>query len=98
MALDLTQAGGKVPAVTMLMHGSSFMMRMVDGAGLEMSVILAGDVPAVFGVLRLKRDAVTAGEPDREVGAVDLLNILLCEHGRFLLSLSSRKATLAVVY
>ena len=98
MIFDLLHAGTQVLTVTVLMHRGSFMMCMEDGAGMEPAVVLAGDVPAVLGILRLKSDAVASGKLDREIAAVDFLNIFPCEHLAFLLSGCSRRAYLAVVY
>ena len=71
MALDLAHAGCNVPAVTVSVHGSAFMMRVVDGAGRSAAVFFAGDVPAVPGILRLKRDAAASGSFDDEVSSAD---------------------------
>lgn len=98
MALDLAHAGCNVPAVTVSVHGSAFMMRVVDGAGRSAAVFFAGDVPAVPGILRLKRDAAASGSFDDEVSSADTVLILLREHGLFPPSLCPRRWRLAVVY
>ena len=99
MILDLLHAGMQCFCVAMLMHGSPFMMCVKDGAGLEMTIIFAGNEPAMLCVLRLKRDAVAAFELYDEVVPVDALKILLCEHRAYLLPLRFRNGcAFAVVY
>ncbi len=51
VAFNLCYAAFKISAVTVPMHGSAFVMCVVDMACLEVPVIFVADLPAMPGVL-----------------------------------------------
>lgn len=51
VAFNLGYAGFKISAVAVSMHGSAFMMCVIDMACLEASIVFMADLPAMPGVL-----------------------------------------------
>jgi len=99
MALNLPNAGGKAPAVSVLVHGSVPVVRVQYLKILHVPEIPAGDVPAMLCVLRLKGDSVAPGCDDREVFPVERIDFLLRNHRLYLLSWDSAGlGAFAVVY
>ena len=77
MAPYLPDAGAEGFSMPMLMHGRSLMMCVQNAKTLAVAEILAGNVPAMPGVVGFEGDSVAPFRDDRKVTAVDRIELFL---------------------